>query len=90
MVSRAVNQTGEPIARGHLRTPTQEELANWNEFDNPVIMTQKKVVGDEGMTGDYAAMGSGFKKQATPPATTRGWVWFRSDDRRGMPVLVRS
>ncbi len=56
MVSRAVNQTGEPIARGHLRTPTPEELANWNEFDNPVIMTQKKVVGDEGMTGDYAAM----------------------------------
>jgi len=56
MVSRAVNQTGEPIARGHLRTPTPEELANWNEFDNPVIMTQKKVVGDESMTSDYAAM----------------------------------
>ncbi len=56
MVSRSVNQTGESVARGHLRSPTQEELANWNEFDNPVIMTQKKVVGDEGMTNDYAAM----------------------------------
>jgi len=56
MVSRSVNQTGEPIARGHVRTPTPEELANWNDFDNPVIMTHKKVVGDEGMTGGYAAM----------------------------------
>ena len=56
MVSRAGNQTGEPLARGHLRSPTQEELANWNEFDNPVVMTQKKVVGDEGMTNNYAAM----------------------------------
>ena len=56
MVSWDVNQTGEPIARGHVRTPTPDELANWNEFDNPVTMTQKKVVGDEGMTGDYAAM----------------------------------
>ncbi len=56
MVPWDVNQTGEPIARGHVRTPTQEELANWNEFDNPVTMTQKKVVGDECMTGDYGAM----------------------------------
>lgn len=56
MVPWDVNQTGEPIARGHVRTPTQEELANWNEFDNPVVMTQKKVVGDEGMTNNYAAM----------------------------------
>ena len=56
MVSRAVNQTGEPVARGHVRTPTPEELANWNDFDNPVIMTHKKVVGDESMTNDYAAM----------------------------------
>ncbi len=56
MVSRAVNQTGEPVARGHVRTPTPEELANWNDFDNPVIMTHKKVVGDEGMTSNYAAM----------------------------------
>lgn len=56
IVSRAVNQTTEPIARGHVRTPTPEELANWNDFDNPVIMTQKKVVGDESMTNDYGAM----------------------------------
>ncbi len=56
IVSRAVKQTTEPIARGHVRTPTPEELANWNDFDNPVIMTHKKVVGDEGMTNDYAAM----------------------------------
>ncbi len=56
MVSRAVNQTGEPVARGHVRTPTPEELANWNDFDNPVILTHKKVVGDESMTNDYAAM----------------------------------
>jgi len=55
IVSRAVNQLCEPIARGHVRTPTQDELANWNEFDNPVTMTHKKVVGDDGMTGDYTA-----------------------------------
>ena len=56
IVSRAVKQTTEPIDRGHVRTPTPEELANWNDYDNPVIMTHKKVVGDEGMTNDYAAM----------------------------------
>lgn len=56
IVSRAGKQTTEPIARGHVRTPTPEELASWNDFDNPVIMTHKKVVGDEGMTNDYAAM----------------------------------
>jgi cell division protein FtsZ len=46
----------EPIARGQVRTPTQEELANWNEFDNPVRVTQKRVVGDENMVNDYPAM----------------------------------
>ena len=56
LLSRSVKQTCEPVARGHLRTPTPEELANWNEFDNPVIMTHKKVVGDDGMTNDYPAM----------------------------------
>jgi cell division protein FtsZ len=45
-----------PIARGQVRTPTQEELANWNEFDNPVRVTQKRVVGDENMVNDYPAM----------------------------------
>lgn len=46
----------EPIARGQVRTPTQEELANWNEFENPVRVTQKRVVGDENMVNDYPAM----------------------------------
>ncbi len=55
---QAVNQlpTEQPIARGHLRTPTQEELSNWNEFDNPVTVPHKKVVGDESMVGDYSAI----------------------------------
>ncbi len=55
---QAVNQSlpEQPIARGHLRTPTKEELSNWNEFDNPVMVPQKKAVGDEGMTGDYSTM----------------------------------
>jgi cell division protein FtsZ len=46
----------EPIARGQVRTPTQEELANWNEFDSPVRVTQKRAVGDENMVNDYPAM----------------------------------
>ncbi len=46
----------EPAARGHVRTPTQEELANWNEFDNPVTLKQKKVVGGEDMINDYGSM----------------------------------
>ncbi|MDM8537913.1 cell division protein FtsZ [Desulfobacterales bacterium HSG17] len=55
---QAVNQAlpEQPIARGHVRTPTQEELSNWNEFDNPVMVTQKKAVGDEDMTGNYNAI----------------------------------
>lgn len=46
----------EPIARGHVRTPTQEELANWNEFDNPVILTTKRAVGDDDFITDYTTM----------------------------------
>jgi cell division protein FtsZ len=49
-------QSGRPIARGHLRTPTEEELANWNEFDNPVIVKHKRAVGDEDMGNHYASM----------------------------------
>ncbi len=49
-------QAQAPIARGQVRTPTQEELANWNEFDNPVRVTQKRVVGDEAMVNDYPPM----------------------------------
>ncbi len=39
-----------------MRTPTEDELANWNEFDNPVIVTQKKAVGAEDILDDYASM----------------------------------
>ena len=46
----------ETIVRGQLRTPTQEELANWNEFDSPVRVTQKQVVGGEEMGNGYSAM----------------------------------
>ncbi len=46
----------EPIARGQVRTPTQEELANWNEFENPVRVTQKRAVGGEDMVNDYPPM----------------------------------
>jgi cell division protein FtsZ len=50
------SQPREPIARGQVRTPTPEELANWNEFENPVRVTQKRVVGDENMVNDYPSM----------------------------------
>ncbi len=49
-------QASEPIARGHVRTPTPEELANWNEFDNPVILKHKKVSGDDNLMVDYSSM----------------------------------
>jgi cell division protein FtsZ len=58
-IPQAVNQSlpeQQPIARGHLRTPTKEELSNWNEFDNPVMVQQKKAVGDEGLAGGYSAI----------------------------------
>lgn len=47
----------EPIARGHLRTPTPEELENWNEFDNPVVVRHKKAVGDDDISVDYHSRG---------------------------------
>lgn len=28
----------EPIVRGRLRSPTQKELAHWNEYENPVLL----------------------------------------------------
>jgi cell division protein FtsZ len=46
--------SGGPIARGRLRTPTEEELANWNEFDSPVRVTHKRVVGGEDMVSSYS------------------------------------
>ena len=50
-----VTQPVEPIARGHLRSPSQEELSNWNEFDNPVTVKQKKAVGDDEFLNDYGS-----------------------------------
>jgi cell division protein FtsZ len=41
------------IARGVIRDPTEEDLANWNEFDNPVRVTSSRVVGDEDMARNY-------------------------------------
>lgn len=56
MAAQPAPQNGERIARGHLRTPTQEELANWNEFDNPVIIKHKKAVGDDDMINSYTTI----------------------------------
>ncbi len=36
------------IARGRVRTPTVEELENWNEFDDPIRIRRKKAVGEDG------------------------------------------
>ncbi len=43
----------EDTARGHVRIPTKEDRANWNKFDNPVIITHKKAVGDDTTINDY-------------------------------------
>jgi cell division protein FtsZ len=48
------NYANSPIARGKVRTPTQEELANWNEFDSPVRVTRKRVVGGEDIDQPYS------------------------------------
>jgi cell division protein FtsZ len=42
------------IVRGQVRTPTQAELSNWNEFDTPVIVKTRKVSGDENIIHDYS------------------------------------
>ena len=49
-------QPDQPIVRGQLRTPTEDELSNWNEFDNPVIVKHKRAVGDDDMMDDYSSM----------------------------------
>ena len=36
-----VGSVNEHIMRGHLRTSTSEELANWNELDNPTFKRNK-------------------------------------------------
>ena len=41
------------IARGRLRSPTEEELATWNEFDNPVRVTHKRVVGGDDIPSSW-------------------------------------
>lgn len=38
----------ESIARGRLRTPTEEELENWNEYDEPIRIRHRKAVGEDG------------------------------------------
>ncbi|MCG8533211.1 MAG: cell division protein FtsZ, partial [Desulfovibrionales bacterium] len=40
METNATSQ--EPVARGQVRTPTDEELANWNERENPVTRVISK------------------------------------------------
>ena len=47
-------QAHETAVRGQLRDPSPEELANWNEHDNPVRVTQKKVVGGEDLPSSYS------------------------------------
>lgn len=55
-IHRMVPQPEKSIARGQVRLPTEEELADWNESDNPVIVHPKKVVGDEEIINDYGSM----------------------------------
>ena len=38
----------ESIARGRVRTPTEEELENWNEDDEPIRIRHRKAVGEDG------------------------------------------
>lgn len=54
--AQAVNQSwadGAP-ARGQVRNPTEEELANWNEFEEPIRVTRKRVVGGEDIAQPYS------------------------------------
>jgi len=46
--SQDIRKKVKSPATGYVRTPTAEELKNWNEYENPV-----KVVGGEDMTPDY-------------------------------------
>ena len=52
----AYQQPAKPIVRGHLRTPTEKELANWNEFDNPVTVKHKKAVGGDDIVDNYSTI----------------------------------
>ncbi|MCF8044257.1 MAG: cell division protein FtsZ [Desulfarculaceae bacterium] len=41
------------VTRGHLRNPTEEELKNWNDYEEPVVVQRKKAVGGEDMSTSY-------------------------------------
>ena len=43
---------GQSMARGHLRTPTEEELKNWDDYEEPVVIQRKKAVGED-MSSSY-------------------------------------
>lgn len=47
-MSQQAGRRAEPFARGHLRSPTSEELENWNELDEPVLVRRKQAVGEDG------------------------------------------
>ncbi len=49
-------KTLQTLARGKLRTPTEDELSSWNEFDNPVIIKTRRAVGDDTVIPDYNSM----------------------------------
>ncbi len=57
-VKRSVNKEGESISRGHVRSPTQEVRADRNRFDNPAVVTQKRVVGNDIMPSGHSTMAS--------------------------------
>ncbi|MGM0644371.1 MAG: cell division protein FtsZ [Thermodesulfobacteriota bacterium] len=35
------------MARGHVRTPTEDELQNWDDYEEPVVVQRKKAVGED-------------------------------------------
>ena len=41
------------VARGHLRNPTEEELKNWDDYEEPVVVPRKKAVGED-MSASYS------------------------------------
>ncbi|MFO7752341.1 MAG: cell division protein FtsZ [Desulfobacteraceae bacterium] len=35
------------MARGHVRTPTEDELQNWDDYEEPAVVQRKKAVGED-------------------------------------------
>jgi len=35
------------MTRGHIRNPTEEELQNWNDYEEPMVVQRKKAVGED-------------------------------------------